>query len=61
MLHPTLIGELGVATALAGGTLAYRAYSKDAAALQATAGFLLITGFTRLGVAIYLIGGSTFW
>lgn len=59
MLHPTLIGELGV-TALAGETLAYRAYSKDAAALQVTAGFLLITGFTCLGVAIYLIGGSPF-
>jgi hypothetical protein len=60
VLHPTLIGELGVATALAGGTLAYRAYSKDAAALQATAGFLLITAFTCLGVVIYLIGGSPF-
>lgn len=60
MLHPTLIGELGVATALAGEPLAYRAYSKDAAALQVTAGFLLITGFTCLGVAIYLIGGSPF-
>jgi hypothetical protein len=47
-------------TALAGETLAYRAYSKDAAALQVTAGFLLITGFTCLGVAIYLIGGSPF-
>ena len=60
MLHPALIGELGTAMALAGGILAYRAYSKDAAALQAPAGFLLITGFTCLGVAIYLIGGSPF-
>jgi hypothetical protein len=60
VLHPSLIGELGMATALAGGTLAYRVYSKDAAALQATAGFLLITGFTCLGVAIYLIDGSPF-
>jgi hypothetical protein len=60
VLHPTLIGELGVATALAGGTLAYSGCSKDAAALQATAGFLLITGFTCLGVAIYLIGDSPF-
>jgi hypothetical protein len=60
VLHPALIGELGVATALVGETLAYRAYSKDAAALQVTAGFLLITGFTCLGVAIYLIGGSPF-
>jgi hypothetical protein len=31
-----LIGELGLATVLAGGTLAYRAYSKDQRPLQTT-------------------------
>ena len=55
MLHQTLIGVLGAAIILAGGILAYCAYSKDAHA--ATAGFLLITGFACLGVAVYLIGG----
>ena len=60
MLHQTLIGVLGAAIILAGGILAYCAYSKDAHALQATAGFLLITGFACLGVAVYLIGGLPF-
>jgi hypothetical protein len=49
-----------VAAVLAGGTLACRAYSKDTEALQATAGFLLMTGFACLGVALYLMGGSLF-
>ena len=60
MLHQTLIGVLGAAIILAGGISAYCAYSKDAHALQATAGFLLITGFACLGVAVYLIGGLPF-
>ena len=60
MLHQTLIGVLGAAIILAGEILAYFAYSKDAHALQATAGFLLITGFACLGVAVYLIGGLPF-
>jgi hypothetical protein len=55
-----MFGGAGVAAVLAGGTLACRAYSKDAEALQATAGFLLITGFACLGVAVYLMGGSPF-
>jgi len=55
VLHQTLIGVLGAAI-----ILAYCAYSKDAHALQATAGFLLITGFACLGVAVYLIGGLPF-
>ena len=58
MLHQTLIGVLGAAIILAGGILAYCAYSKDAH--EATAGFLLITGFACLGVAVYLIGGLPF-
>ncbi|MGE5367693.1 MAG: hypothetical protein ACM3PO_10575 [Betaproteobacteria bacterium] len=60
VLHPSLFGGVGVAAVLAGGTLACRAYSKDGDALQTTAGFLLITGFACLGVAVYLIGGSPF-
>jgi peptidoglycan/LPS O-acetylase OafA/YrhL len=58
--HWTLIAALGAATVLVGGILAYRAYSKDRGSLQATAGFLLVTGFACLGVAVYLIGGSPF-
>ena len=58
MLHQTLIGVLGAAIILAGGILAYSAYSKDAH--EATAGFLLITGFACLGVTVYLIGGLPF-
>jgi hypothetical protein len=57
VLHQSLIGVLGAAIILAGGILAYCAYSKDA---QATAGFFLITGFACLGVAVYLIGGLPF-
>jgi hypothetical protein len=57
VLHPILIAELGVATLLAGGILAYRSYSKDRPTLQTTAGFLLIAGFACLGVAVYRIGG----
>jgi hypothetical protein len=60
VLRPTLIGELGVAGVLAGGTLAYWAYSKDGGALQTTAGFLLIMGFAPLDAAVYLIGGLPF-
>jgi len=52
-----LIGELGLATALAGGTLAYRGYSKDEPTLQATVGFLLIAGLACLGFAICSVGG----
>jgi hypothetical protein len=51
-----LIGELGLATVLAGGTLAYRAYSKDQRPLQTTVGFLLIAGFACRGVAIRSMG-----
>jgi len=50
--------ELGVATRLAGGTLAYHGYSKNRSSLQKTAGFLLIAGFACLGVAIYRVGVS---
>jgi hypothetical protein len=54
-----LIGELGVATLVAGGTSAYRAYPKDRLVLQTMAGFLLIAGSACLGVALYvLIGGG---
>jgi len=53
-------GESNKPGSKAGGILAYCAYSKDAHALQATAGFLLITGFACLGVAVYLIGGLPF-
>ena len=60
MLHQTLIGESGAAIILVGGIFACCAYCKDAGALQAMAGFLLITGFARLGVAVYLIGGLPF-
>jgi hypothetical protein len=60
VLHPSWLGGAGVAAVLAGGTLACRAYSKDTEALQATAGFLLMTGFACLGVAVYLMGGSLF-
>jgi len=60
VLHPILIGELGVATLLAGGTLAYLAYSKDRPTLQTTAGFLLIAGFACLGIAVHLISGVPF-
>ncbi|HZH82580.1 MAG TPA: hypothetical protein VFD87_05500 [Phototrophicaceae bacterium] len=56
-LHHILIAELGVAALLAGGALAYRAYSKDRPILQKTAGLLLIVGFACLGVALYRIGG----
>jgi len=52
------MAELGVATVLVGGTLAYRGYSKDRSALQTTAGFLLIAEFACLGVAIYRVGVS---
>jgi peptidoglycan/LPS O-acetylase OafA/YrhL len=58
VLHPTLLSELGVATVLAGGVLAYRAHLKNRPALQTTAGLLLITGFACLGVAISFIVGS---
>jgi peptidoglycan/LPS O-acetylase OafA/YrhL len=58
ILHPTLFGELGVATVLAGGLLAYRAHLKNRTTLQTTAGLLLITGFACLGVAISFIVGS---
>ena len=58
MLHPTLICELGIATALARGILAYRADLENRPALQTTAGLLLITGFACLGVAISLVVGS---
>jgi hypothetical protein len=58
ILHPTLLGELGVATVLAGGVLAYRAHLKNRTTLQTTAGLLLITGFACLGVAISFIVGS---
>jgi len=58
VLHPLLMAELGVATVLVGGTLAYRGYSKDRSALQTTAGFLLIAGFACLGIAIYRVGVS---
>ena len=58
MLHPLLMAELGVATVLVGGTLAYRGYSKDRSVLQTTAGFLLIAEFGCLGVAIYRVGVS---
>jgi len=60
VLHPALIGELGAATILAGGTLAYRAIPRIKLALQTTAGFLLIIGFASLGVAVCLIGGPPF-
>jgi peptidoglycan/LPS O-acetylase OafA/YrhL len=60
MLHPNLYGETGVAIILVGGALACHAYSKDGGILQATAGFLLITGFACLGVAVHLVGGSPF-
>jgi hypothetical protein len=56
VLHSMLIGELGLATVLAGGTLAYRAYFKDQRLLQITAGLLLIAGFACLGVAICRLG-----
>ena len=55
VLHSMLIGELGLATVLA-GTLAYRAYFKDQRLLQITAGLLLIAGFACLGVAICSMG-----
>ena len=58
MLHPALFSELGVATVLAGGVLAYRAHLKNRPALPTTAGLLLITGFARLGIAISFIVGS---
>jgi len=58
VLHPILMTELGVATRLAGGTLAYHGYSKNRSSLQKTAGFLLIAGFACLGVAIYRVGVS---
>jgi hypothetical protein len=58
VFHPTLLGELGIATALAGVVLAYRAHLKNRPALQTTAGLLLITGFACLGVAISLVVGS---
>jgi hypothetical protein len=51
-----LIGELGFATVLAGGTLAYRAYSKDQRLQQTTVGSLLIAGFACFGVAICRMG-----
>jgi peptidoglycan/LPS O-acetylase OafA/YrhL len=51
------MAELGVATLLAGGTLACGAHSKDRPTLQTTAGLLLIAGFACLGVAIYRVGG----
>ena len=55
MLHPTLLGEIGAVTVLAGGLLAYRGYCKDQPTLQTTAGFLLIAGFACLGVAMQLV------
>jgi peptidoglycan/LPS O-acetylase OafA/YrhL len=58
VLHPTLLDELGVSIALAGGALAYRAHLKNRPALQRTAGLLLITGFACLGVAISFFVGS---
>ena len=58
MLHPTLIGELGVAAVLAGAVVAYRAHLINRPALQTTAGLLLITGFACLGVALALFVGS---
>jgi hypothetical protein len=57
VLHPALLGELGLAISLAGAILAYRAYLKDQPALQTTAGLLLISGFACLGVAISFVVG----
>jgi hypothetical protein len=58
VLHPTLLGELGVVAALAGVLLACRAHLQNRPALQRTVGLLLITGFACLGVAISLVVGS---
>jgi hypothetical protein len=58
VLHPTLLSELGIAIALAGAVLAYRADLENRPTLQTTAGLLLIAGFACLGVAISLVVGS---
>jgi hypothetical protein len=52
MLHPALLGELGLAIVLAGAVLAYRACLQERPGLQTTAGWLLISGFACLGVAM---------
>jgi hypothetical protein len=54
-----LLSELGIAIALAGAVLAYRALLQNRPALQRMAGLLLITGFACLGVAISLVVGPT--
>jgi len=53
-----LLSELGIAIALAGAVLAYRADLEKRPTLQTTAGLLLISGFACLGVAISLVVGS---
>ncbi len=52
-----LIAALGVAGLVAGGALAYGAYSRERLILQKTAGLLLVAGFACLGVALYRVGG----
>ena len=56
MLHPALLSELGIAIALTGAVLAYRADLENRPTLQTTAGLLLIAGFACLGVAVFVIG-----
>ena len=58
VIDPILIAELGVATLVVGGTLAYRAYSQDRSFLQTATGLFLIASIACLGVAIYRTTGG---